>query len=170
MFTMLLQNFLPKIGFHISYLLEILRNMLIIMNLICINYNNIINKPFSGKFFFRSNTLYMCLDIHAKFRGDRPRDLKGGSNNNDKILHITVKWIPIMFNYCSCIGCFFFLVERVQWLGHQVSQEHRGHLGGPTVCQAAPRPPLWAAPTPPRPILLHLLIAKGSSKIHVHLS
>ena len=20
----------------------------------------------------------MCLDIHAKFRGDRPRDLKGG--------------------------------------------------------------------------------------------
>ena len=28
-FTMLLQNFLPKIGFHVSYLLEILRNMLI---------------------------------------------------------------------------------------------------------------------------------------------
>ena len=53
------------------------------MHLICINYNNIINKPFSAYFFFGSNTLYMCLDIHAKFRGDRPlwgRDLKGGSN------------------------------------------------------------------------------------------
>ena len=48
------------------------------MHLICINYNNIINKPFSA-LFFCSNTLYMCLDIHAKFCGDRPlrgRDLK----------------------------------------------------------------------------------------------
>ena len=42
------------------------------MHLICINHNNIINKtvflPKKG----RSNTLYMCLDIHAKFCGDRP--------------------------------------------------------------------------------------------------
>ena len=44
------------------------------MHLICINHNNIINKPFSAKK-GRSNFLYMCLDIHAKFRGDR---LKGG--------------------------------------------------------------------------------------------
>ena len=54
-----------------------------IMHLICINHNNIINKPFSRQKKGRSNTLYMCLDIHAKFRGDRPlrgRDLKGGSN------------------------------------------------------------------------------------------
>ena len=54
------------------------------MHLICINYNNIINKPFSA-IFFRSNTLYMCLDIHVKFRGNRPlrgRDLKGGGGSN----------------------------------------------------------------------------------------
>ena len=52
------------------------------MHLICINHNNIIHKPFSAKK-GRSNTLYMCLDIHAKFRGNRPlwgQDLKGGSN------------------------------------------------------------------------------------------
>ena len=51
------------------------------MHLICINHNNIINKPFSAKK-GRSNTLHMCLDMHAKFRGDRTlrgRDLKGGS-------------------------------------------------------------------------------------------
>ena len=50
------------------------------MHLICINKNNIINKPFRQKN-NRGNTLYMCLDIHAKFRGDQPlrgRDLKGG--------------------------------------------------------------------------------------------
>ena len=43
MFTMLLHNFLPKIGLQISYLLEIF------MHLIHINHNNIINKPFSAK-------------------------------------------------------------------------------------------------------------------------
>ena len=51
------------------------------MYLICINYNNIINKPFSAEKKNRSNTLYMCLDIHAKFCGDWPlrgRDLKEG--------------------------------------------------------------------------------------------
>ena len=50
MFTMLLQNSLPKIGLQTSYLLEILIN---IMHLICIhvhvNHNNIINKLFSAK-------------------------------------------------------------------------------------------------------------------------
>ena len=58
---------------HISYLLEIIINKYEIMHLICINYNNIINKPFSAKEKC-SNTLlnYMCLDIHAKFRGYRP--------------------------------------------------------------------------------------------------
>ena len=54
----------------------------IIMHLICINHNNILNKPFfRKKEEGRNNTLYMCLDIHAKFRGDRPlrgRNLKGG--------------------------------------------------------------------------------------------
>ena len=39
------------------------------MHLICINHNNIINKPFFAKK-VRNNTLYMCLDIHAKFCGD----------------------------------------------------------------------------------------------------
>ena len=51
------------------------------MHLICINYNNIKNKQFSAEKKIRKNTLYMCLDIHAKFRGDRPlqgRDLKEG--------------------------------------------------------------------------------------------
>ena len=52
----------------------------IIMHLICINHN-IINR-FSAKK-GRSNTLYMCLDTHAKFRGDRPlwaEIWRGGSN------------------------------------------------------------------------------------------
>ena len=45
--------------------------------------NNKIHQKFSKQFsppIFFSNTLYMCLGIHAKFRGDRPlrgRDLKG---------------------------------------------------------------------------------------------
>ena len=49
------------------------------MHLICINYSNIINKLFFGKK-KGSNTLHICLDIHAKFRSDWPlwgRDLKG---------------------------------------------------------------------------------------------
>ena len=53
------------------------------MHLICINYNNTINNPFSAKKKTCSNTLYMCLDIHAKFSSDRPlwgRDLKRGSH------------------------------------------------------------------------------------------
>ena len=41
------------------------------MHLICINHNNMINKPFSAKKKGCSSTLYMCLDIHAKFLGDR---------------------------------------------------------------------------------------------------
>ena len=52
MFTMLLQNFLPKIGLQISYLLKIL-----IMHLICINHNNIIKRILPKK--GRSNTLYI---------------------------------------------------------------------------------------------------------------
>ena len=48
------------------------------MHLICINHNNIINKPFFRQKKGCSNTLYMCLDIHAKFRGDRPRSEGGG--------------------------------------------------------------------------------------------
>ena len=83
MFTMLLQNFLPK-----NWPLDILfvgniNKYLIIMHLSCINHNNIINKPFSPKK-GRINTLNMCLDIHAKFRGDQPlwgRDLEGGGQN-----------------------------------------------------------------------------------------
>ena len=55
------------------------------MYLMCIIYNSIINELFSAKKNC-SNTLYMCLDIHAKFRCDRPllgRDLKGGGGQID---------------------------------------------------------------------------------------
>ena len=39
--------------------------------LICINHNNIINKPFSAKKRLQQYSLHVS-DIHAKFRGDRP--------------------------------------------------------------------------------------------------
>ena len=58
MFTMLLRNFLPKIGLHMPYLLEIL--ICDNMHLICINYNNIINKPFSAKKNFVA-ILFTCV-------------------------------------------------------------------------------------------------------------
>ena len=47
MFTMLLQNFLPKIGLQILFVGNI-NKYVIIMHLICINHN-IINKLFSAK-------------------------------------------------------------------------------------------------------------------------
>ena len=77
MFTMLLQNFLPKNWPSDILFVGNINKYVIIMHLICINHNNIINKPFSQKKGY-SNTLYMCLDILATFCGDRPlrgRDL-----------------------------------------------------------------------------------------------
>ena len=45
MFTMLLHNFLPKIGLQVGNI----NKYVIIVHLICINHNNIINKPFSAE-------------------------------------------------------------------------------------------------------------------------
>ena len=49
MFTMLLQNFLPKYWPSDILFVGNINKYVIIMHLICINHNNIINEPFFAK-------------------------------------------------------------------------------------------------------------------------
>ena len=77
MFTMLLQNFFAKNWPSDILFVGKINKYVIIMHLICINQNIIIINRFPPKK-GRSDTLYMCLDIHAKFRGDRGPRSEGG--------------------------------------------------------------------------------------------